>query len=270
MQLWRDLRAWVFTLLLSLFLILIGYIVFGRYGLFFGLAASLIVSYIAFFFDHLSLVRLLHAHPVEGRDPWGIGTSIRHLAKKLNISPQEVLIFHSPVPTAFVEMTGIESGRIAVSDGLIKKLTPAETHAILALGMAHISVRGQVFSVLVERLAKVVIALGQIGDRALFAKNSQIVSRLLYPLAQLHIWVAFPPKKFLLCDSLASGLIPKPATLAEALWKMQNSVYAQKLKTPIGTEHQFLLPSQTDQPVHLQVQKSIEVRLRRLVGYYPI
>jgi heat shock protein HtpX len=274
----RDFKVWLFLIALSLLILLLGHLTLGRPGLLFAFVLALTLNYFTLLHQHRGPIEFLHAEPLKGRDAWGLIETLNHLLSKAKMPEPDLYIFEHPAPISFTMTTGLQSGVISLSTGLLQRLNPSEVEAILALELAILKNRLKFRNVILEKLGKTWLLIGESIDRFIsfnFMKKWTPFTRLFFPLTWLHIKAAFPRKVFFKSEKMASSWLAHPNVLAHALWKIHNSSLSQNFKgqnfnIQLGAEHHFLIPLTFQKTILFQLQPSIEERLKKLVGYFPI
>ncbi|RZJ24374.1 MAG: heat-shock protein, partial [Flavobacterium sp.] len=72
-------------------------------------------------------------------------------------------------------------------------------------------------------------------------------------------------------DLQAAELLHDRFRLAEVLWKLEGLAQTQPMKAPPCSSHLFIVnPEGYNQRLFLKSHPSIQVRLQKLMGYYPI
>lgn len=77
-------------------------------------------------------------HPSNNQERWLVET-VRRQAEKVGIGMPEVGIFYSPDPNAFATGANKNNALVAVSQGLLKNMTPDEVEAVLGHEIGHIA-----------------------------------------------------------------------------------------------------------------------------------
>jgi heat shock protein HtpX len=127
-------------------------------------------------------------------------------------------------------------------------------------------------------LANLSIAAGQILDHLwpvnIFKRQiaQRPFSNLLSPLAWTILRIAVRDKLYFQNDDLAVILIDDRRILAETLWKLEGLAMAEPLKIPACTSHFFIVNPQGLQEKNwfLLTHPKIDIRVKRLIGYYPL
>jgi heat shock protein HtpX len=101
---------------------------------------------------------------------------------------------------------------------------------------------------------------------------SQLFTRTALPVVGLLLRLSIRPSFYLAADQLAAQLVNQPRELASALWKLESYSDTVPLKTPLSAAHVFIVSplreSAWTRP--LAAQPTTSLRIKKLIGYFPI
>lgn len=271
-------KVWVFIIGICLFLLILGYRLGDRTGLLIGLSFAVILNLLIFFFGEAHILNLLRVRLSEGQDPWGLQPLIEDYSYRLGLKRQPRLyILESPSAVAFCMGIAWRKPCICVSEGLLKRFSENDLRAVIAHQIGHIR-RMETFGFGVTSiLANTLVGVGQLLDQFwppnfFLNKKQKIFLTLLSPLGWLIIRLVVRTKTYYENDALAAELVGDRRRLAEVLWRMEGLAETQPLRIPPCTSHLFMVnPEGAEQKnLFLKFHPSMETRLLKLVGYYPI
>jgi Zn-dependent protease with chaperone function len=265
-------RAWLLVASSSLFFLSLFYLPFGRLGLFIGLAVSYAWNYAMLLHKHKSSVDHFSGRLLEGRDPWNLNEIVDAYKQKMRTSALDIYLCQEAHPVFIASTSEWRNPYLLVSQGLIDLLTANELKALMAMGVATLKHRQTFFRYTLDRMALSWISLGLLMDNLLPFGMSQwrIASRLNYAMAWLHLKTAYPQSLQARADLEAYQSVAQARDLATALWKLHGNLNANPLNIPSVFMHQSLLGPSKSRRSAFQFILPIEVRLRFLVGYFPI
>ncbi len=243
----------------------------GRWGLLMSFLTLVGINSLIFFFGESLILKKLNAKKWVGQDPWGLLEKIQSLVTQLNQSSHlecempDLYLIEQQSASIFSVFRPWKKPALCLTEGLLKKLTTSELDAVLTYQLIHIqNFHSFSFSIL-NVLSNALIESAQFVDQKL--KLPKIFESLVSPLSLLLIRIYVSPKMFLKTDENTGGLIANRKDLATAFWKLTCLGQTLPLAIPTGTEHLFMIPPDR---APSQVHPSLEERLRKLVGYYPI
>jgi hypothetical protein len=141
---------------------------------------------------------------------------------------------------------------------------------MLALGVSTLKHRQTFWRYTLDRMALSWMTLGTLLDQLMPFRHLYLISKLHYPVAWSHLKVAYPQSLQSKADLEAYQTIQFSRDLATALWKIHGKQNAHPFELPKKMIHQSILGPTKSRRSAFQFILPIELRLRFLVGYFPI
>ncbi|WP_374029963.1 M56 family metallopeptidase [Bdellovibrio bacteriovorus] len=267
----NNTKVWIFILVSSLALLVLGYQLGERLGLLIGFLFALFLNFFVFFYGESRVLAKLNAKRVRGQDAWGLIDKVEKMAAQLRMPTPAIYVTPHSSANAFCVGHSWKRGSLGFTAGLLQKLDERELEAVVAHQICHIR-RLDTFAFSVSStLANSVVGLGQFLDSFLPYKL-QFFMPLLSPIGWLIIKGVVVEKTFFENDLMASELLENRNRLGEVLWRMEGLAQTHPLEVPPCTSHLFMVnPEGFEQKnLFLKSHPAIEVRLQKLMGYYPI
>lgn len=265
-----PLRSWLLIVWTTLFFLVTGFLMSGRSGLFVGLLAALCWNYLMFLHQPQSPQEHFCGRPTAGRDPWRLLETIEARAEKLRIPVPQLFICPQQQPLFLASGAETTKPFLLISQALIESLSLHELEAMMVLGVMTIKQRRKLLQFTLDRFASGWINLGLVIDQLLPFRHLQIASRVTYLLAWGLLRLAYSPSIQAKADTEAYQTIRHSRDLATALWKINGVLDAHPLNLPYQYMHLSLLSPPKSRRSAFQFNLPIELRLRFLVGYFPI
>lgn len=270
-------KVWLFILLTSIALLILGHQLANRLGLFVGLFLALTMNFFLFFYGENRLLEKLGAKRWRGQDPWGLNVLLTATCEKLAIKKPMLCVFEHNSVAAF--SIGLPWGRssIAFSTGLLKKLSAAEIEAVLVHQVCHIQRLDSFLFGVSSLLANSIVGFGDFLDQFwipnfFFQKKQKIFRTLLSPLGWIIIKSVVRNRVYFENDLLAAELIEDRRRLAEVLWRLDALSENTPRLVPACTSHLFIINPEglLQKNMFLKSHPPTSERIKRLIGYYPI
>lgn len=278
----RAWRAWLVLTCISVLALYMGHHLGGRQGVLWAVAFSLLLNAFFYFYSDFFLKPLFKGRQLEGQDPWHLNKSLSKLCQKARMTKPQLCVLPKLSPQAFAIGRSSGSAAIYLTEGMLRRLSENEVEAILAFELALIK-RLDTFSMSVaSAFIAGLLAITRTLDwtfRWLLGTKSKPHSRynhlftnLVAPLFGLIIRANISEQDYYEADRLAATWIKDPRELAQALWKLQSFRQTQPWAAPASTSHLFVVNPLTRRgwTRYLHVQPSVETRIKRLVGHYPL
>ena len=245
----------ILFIFISISVITMGRLIDPQNGIFWGILAALCIIFCLYFLSDYHNARFFPGQKLEGSDPWGLIHTTAQLSQKAKIlSPQIFVIPHKSFQTlAFGRSPS--SGKIFFTESLLEKLNEQDIRAVLSYHIAGIKKH----NTLIYNIAS---CLSGILSSTIF----------LQPLAWLILKLCTPPSNYFQTDKLASSYLKEPKDLATTLWKINSYMQAHPSEFNWWLSPLFIVNPLTKNNWfrYLNLQPSVEKRIEKLMGKFPI
>jgi heat shock protein HtpX len=233
-------------------------------------------------YGDIRLVPLLQVEEIEGHDPWGIRKRLSVLSERARVSLPRIFIIPSDTPQALAVGQSQNSGKIFLTQGLLKLLTPDELNAVLAYNLMCIKNRSTVSFTIGSAMADAILSVGGSVDWLInwllgsghHAKKRrvQLVTWLVAPAAALMVRLSVGKLPYLQADHGTAQLLGEGRTLATVLWKLHSYALTQPFAVSPATAHFFMVNPLTTNHWgrYFHAHPQIRERIQNLIGHYPI
>lgn len=247
-----QIKTVVLLALLSGLLIVIGGALGGRTGLILALGLALVMNVGSYWFSDKLVLKMYRAREVERHDAPALHTVVEELAQAANIPKPRVCIIPGDAPNAFATGRNPENGVVAVTEGILRILSPDELKGVLAHEISHIKHRDILIQTVSGVLASAVMFLASMARFSLFFGGGDddeggnpiavLLLSLLAPIAAVLVQSAVSRSREYLADRGGAALSQNPMSLAGALQKLEN--YGKQIPMKHGnqaTAHMFIV-----------------------------
>jgi heat shock protein HtpX len=268
-------KTFFWMTVLTVILVLVGSI-FGRGGLFIGLAFALVMNGTAYFYGDKLALAAAQAREVTPEEAPMLHQLADRLAQQYGVPKPRVYVSPDPSPNAFATGRNPKHAAICVNEGLIRILNTEELYGVLAHEFAHVRNRDILISSVVAVMAGAITFLSQL---ALFFGGGQderdnplgIVGVLLIvilgPIAALLVQLAVSRSREYEADHTGAEVSHEPLALASALRKLQRG--AEIVPSPVAQPafaHLYIVNPLSGQTLAglFSTHPPLEERIRRL------
>ncbi|NBX66633.1 MAG: zinc metalloprotease HtpX [Proteobacteria bacterium] len=233
----------------------IGLLVGGRAGamIAFGLAA--VMNLFAYWNSDRMVLAMYKAQPASEALSPGLLALVAQLAGNAGLPTPKTYVIVNDQPNAFATGRNPENAAVAVTTGLMQRLTMAEIAGVIAHELAHIKNRDTLTMTITATLAG---AIGMLGNMAMFFGGGQdgrrhplvgLVIMIFAPLAAALVQMAISRSREYEADRVGAEICGRPHWLADALEKIAGNAHAIDNHTAErnpATAHMFII-----NPLHL-------------------
>ena len=241
--------------LLSAVIIGLGGLVGGRTGLVIACGLALVMNIGSYWFSDSIVLRMYGARELSPDEaPW-LHRIVEDLARRADIPKPRICSIPEEAPNAFATGRDPEHGVVAVTDGILRILSPEELRGVLAHEMAHIANRDILIQTIAGVMGSVIVTLANIlqftaifgGNRNSDGENgtsplTAILLAVLAPIAASLIQMAMSRSREYLADETGARLCGQPLALAGALHKLSGAAGTLPLQNGNAcTEQMFIV-----------------------------
>lgn len=275
------LRTTLLLAVLTVLIIWIGGQFGGRNGMVIAFVFAVVMNFGSYWFSDKIVLSMYRAQPLDEQQAPQLYRMVRELAAEANIPMPRLYLIPDGTPNAFATGRNPENAVVAVTEGLVRLLTPEEVRGVIAHEIGHVKNRDILVSSIAATLAGVVMMLANMakwtaifgGFRGGSDENSGggalglIVTAIVAPIAAMLIQFAISRSREYLADETGARLAHNPESLARALEKL--SVASERIPmqdAKPATAHMFIVNPLTGRSLAnlFSTHPPIEERVRRL------
>ena len=219
--------AFLLAVMTALFM-LVGYAVGGQGGMMIALAFAAATNVFSWWNSDKMVLRMHRAVEVDEANAPEYFQIVRALAERAGIPMPRAYIIDNPQPNAFATGRNPQNAAVAVTTGLLNRLTPEEASGVIAHELAHIRNRDTLTMTITATLAG---AISMLGNFAFFFGGSSSRDRplgglgtlfalIVAPLAAMIVQMAVSRTREYSADRLGAQIVGNPLWLASALKKI--------------------------------------------------
>jgi len=205
--------------------------------LYFAVIFSVAMSFVSYWFSDKIVLKMARAREIKESENPEIYSIAKHLCQKANLPLPKIYLIRESQPNAFATGRDKNHAVIALTQGLLDKLSREEIEGVIGHELSHVKNKDMLLQTIIVVLAGFVAVLSRMfiwssifgsrrrggGHLALFG----IIAAILAPIGAMLIQMAVSRKREFLADASAAGLTGNPEGLALALQKIASD------KTPM-------------------------------------
>jgi heat shock protein HtpX len=203
-----------------------GWLMGGAGGMLIALLIAIATNAFAFWNSDKVVLRLYNAREVSLAEAAGLHEMVAQLATRAGLPMPKLYVIDEDQPNAFATGRNPENAAVAVTTGLLHRLSQEEVAGVLAHELAHIKNRDTLTMTVTATIAGAVGILANIASfQMLFGNNRNnplgivdvIATMLLAPLAATMVQMAISRAREYKADALGAEICCQPLWLANAL-----------------------------------------------------
>lgn len=242
--------------LLSGLIIVLGGAMGGRTGIVIALGLALVMNVGSYWYSDKIVLSMYKAQELDPADAPALHAMVEELARNAGIPKPKVCVIPEEAPNAFATGRDPEHGVVAVTEGIMRLLTPEELRGVIAHEIGHIANRDILIQTVAGVLGSAIVSIANMmqfaaifgGGRNENGESSGpgmlggILMAILAPIAASIIQMAISRSREYLADDTGAALSRDPLALASALHKLQT--WNQRIPMQNGnasTEQMFIV-----------------------------
>ncbi len=231
-----QIKTMLLLTLLSGILIMLGGALGGRVGLMIAFGLALIMNVGSYWYSDTIVLRMYGARELSVSEAPFLHTVVEELAAKAGIPKPKVCVIPEEAPNAFATGRNPEHGVVAVTEGIVRLLSPEELRGVVAHEIAHIANRDILIQTVAGVIASAIVSVANMMQFAAifgFGRSDDeegggtnplaaLVLAFVAPIAATLIQFAISRSREYLADASAAKYSNDPLALARALDKLQS------------------------------------------------
>ena len=226
-----QLKTLFLLALLTGLMLLLGQAAGGQTGLVIALVLALVMNFVSYWYSDKIVLSMYKARELGPSDaPW-LHAMVAELAQAAGIPKPRICVIPQAAPNAFATGRNPENAVVAVTEGIMRALSPEELRGVLAHELAHIANRDILIQSVAAVLGAAIMSIAHMLQwGAMFGMGrrddrdggglSALALALIAPLAAMLIQMAISRSREYLADETGARLSGRPLDLANALARL--------------------------------------------------
>ena len=226
-----QLKTMFLLALLSGIIIVLGGLLGGRGGVILAFGLAIVMNVGSYWYSDKIVLSMYHARELTPEEAPYLHDIVGELARTAGVPKPRVCVIPEEAPNAFATGRDPEHAVIAVTEGILRLLSPTELRGVVAHEMGHVVNRDILIQTVAGVMASAIVTLANIFQfTAIFGGHRDgegggnpigaLVLALLAPMAAGLIQMAISRSREFLADETGARLCGQPLALAGALYKL--------------------------------------------------
>ena len=263
---------------LTLLLMLVGDLAYSKTGMYIAFIFAMGTNFITYWFSDKIVLRMYGAQELTEADAPKLFEIVRTLTQRAGLPMPRVYQIPQDSPNAFATGRDPEHAAVAVTEGLMRALTPEEIEGVLGHELGHVRNRDILISTIAAGLAGAIMLIARMaGWAAMFGGMGRsddddrggalyfLFAIIVAPIAALLIQLAISRSREYKADESGAELAGNPLYLANALRRLETVSARVPMQADEVTAHMFIVnPLKGGLGALFSTHPPIEERIARL------
>ncbi len=222
----------------------------GQGGLIVCSVLAVAMNFGAYFFSDKMVLRAHRAQIVTEREAPELHRMVKELADRAGIPMPKVAVMPSDQPNAFATGRNPAHGLVAVTDGIMRILSPRELRGVIAHELAHIKNRDILVATIAAAAASVIssasnlflwFGAGSQNNEEEGSGAGNLAMLILAPIAATLVQLGISRSREYLADETGARICGDPEALASALQKIERYARGIPMDATPATASLFII-----------------------------
>lgn len=247
-----QLKTFFFLALLTALLLFLGGMLGGRIGLMIAFGLAIFMNFGSYWYSDRIVLSMYKARELEPSEAPMLHAMVEEMAHKAGIPKPRIAVIPQDQPNAFATGRDPDHAVVAVTEGIMRLLSPEELKGVLAHELGHVANRDILIQSVASVMATVIMMVANMMQwAAIFGMGGDdeeggnpfaaILLAILAPIAASLIQMAISRSREYLADDTGAQLSGNPMYLASALGKLESAAQRVPMKGNPATESMFIV-----------------------------
>jgi heat shock protein HtpX len=249
----NTLKTTFLLAVLTVLFVLVGKAIGGQSGMVIAFGLAIVMNVGSYWFSDKIVLRMYGAREVTEAEAPQLHGMVRRLATAAGTPMPKVCIIPQESPNAFATGRNPAHAAVAVTEGILRILSPDELEGVLAHEMAHVKNRDILIGTVAATLAGAIMMMANMAkfaaifggggrdDREGGGGLSLLAMAIIAPLGAMLVQMAVSRSREYLADETGARFCGRPEALARALEKISGWSRQVPMDASPATAHMFIL-----------------------------
>jgi heat shock protein HtpX len=276
----NTLKTTFLLALLTVLFVLVGKAIGGQSGMVFAFGLAVVMNVGSYWFSDKIVLRMYGARQVTESESPQLHGMVRRLSLAAGVPMPKVYIMAQDSPNAFATGRDPQHAAVAVTEGILRILSPEELEGVLAHEMAHVRNRDILLQTVAATLAGAIMMLANMAKfAAIFGGGRDdreggggmfglLAMAIVAPIGAMLVQMAISRSREFLADETGARFCGKPEALARALDKISGWSKQLPMHASPATAHMFIMSPLTGGGLMslFSTHPPVEKRIERLLA----
>jgi heat shock protein HtpX len=240
--------------LLTVLLVVVGNLIGGQNGMLMAFLFAMVMNFGTYWFSDKMVLAMYKAQELSETDDPKLFQMIRELTAHAGLPMPRVYLIPNDQPNAFATGRNPQHAAVAVTEGILRTLSPDQLRGVLSHELAHVKHRDILIGTVAATIAGAISMLASMAqwgmmfgggrssdDRQGGSGIAGLVMMIVAPFAAMLIQMAISRSREFEADHGGAEITGDPLSLASALRRLEQKVEQIPMQASPATAHMFIV-----------------------------
>ncbi len=250
----NTMKTVVLMTVMTVLLVVVGNLLGGQGGMMMAFGFAVLMNFGTYWFSDRIVLAMNRAQEITESDNPRLFQIVRELTGRAGLPMPRVYMIASEQPNAFATGRNPEHAAVAVTEGILRTLTPEQLRGVLSHELAHVKHRDILIGTVAATMAGAISMLANMAQWAMIFGGGRgsddrdggnpiagIAMVIIAPIAALLVQMAISRSREYEADRGGAEISGDPMSLASALRTLERKVEQIPMQTSPATAHMYIV-----------------------------
>ncbi len=239
---------------MTVLLVVVGNLIGGQGGMMMAFGFAILMNFGTYWFSDRIVLAMNGAKEITEPEQPSLFQTVRELTGRAGLPMPRIYLVPSEQPNAFATGRNPEHAAVAVTEGILRTLTPEQLRGVLSHELAHVKHRDILIGTIAATMAGAISMLANMAQWALIFGGGRssddreggnplggLLMIIVAPIAALLVQMAISRSREYEADRGGAEISGDPMSLAGALRKLEQKVEQIPMEASPATAHMYIV-----------------------------
>jgi len=240
--------------LLTVILVVLGNLIGGQSGMLMAFVIAVVMNFGTYWFSDKVVLKMYNARELNETDNPKLFQMIRDLTGRADLPMPRIYLIPNEQPNAFATGRNPAHAAVAVTEGILRSLTPEQLRGVISHELAHVKHRDILIGTVAATVAGAISMLASMAQWGMMFGGGRsssdreggnpiagLIMMIVAPIAAMMIQMAISRSREFEADRGGAEISGDPLSLANALRRLEQKVAQIPMQASPATAHMFIV-----------------------------
>lgn len=250
----NTMKTFLLMGLLTVILVVLGNLIGGQSGMLMAFVIAVVMNFGTYWFSDKVVLKMYNARELNETDNPKLFQMIRDLTGRADLPMPRIYLIPNEQPNAFATGRNPAHAAVAVTEGILRSLTPEQLRGVISHELAHVKHRDILIGTVAATVAGAISMLASMAQWGMMFGGGRsssdreggnpiagLIMMIVAPIAAMMIQMAISRSREFEADRGGAEISGDPLSLANALRRLEQKVAQIPMQASPATAHMFIV-----------------------------